>query len=345
MADVPLSAAGPTPAERPLTVLLIDDQAIAGESCRRMIAAESDIQFHFCQDPSKALALAEELRPTVILQDLVMPDADGLLLVKFFRANPATRDTPMIVLSSKEEPVIKAQAFSLGASDYLVKLPDKVELIARIRHHSRGYVSLLQRNEAYEALAESRKQLADQIDAAAHYLRSLLPSPRREPVQLDWRYVPSADLGGDTFGYDWLDPDHLAIYILDVTGHGLDSALFAVTIMNVLRSRALPDVDFRKPGEVLARLNDAFPMEQYGLKNFTIWYGVYARPSRKLNWSGGGHPDGLLIDAAGEVRRLESQGPMMGMMPWPAWDAGEVEVVAGSRLYAYTDGVHEIHKP
>src|SRR5437763_3835375 len=102
------SAAGsPTsvpPTDRPIKVLLVDDQAIVGESVRRMLAAESDVEFHFCQDPTKALPLAEELRPTVILQDLVMPEVDGLMLVRFFRANPATRDIPMIVLSSKEEP-------------------------------------------------------------------------------------------------------------------------------------------------------------------------------------------------------------------------------------------------
>ena len=135
----------PLPGRAP-TVLLIDDQAIVGEAVRRMLAPEADIQFHFCQDPTKALETANALQPTVILQDLVMPDVDGLMLVKFFRANPATRQTPMIVLSSKEEPVVKAQAFALGANDYLVKLPDRVELVARVRYHSRGYVALLERN-------------------------------------------------------------------------------------------------------------------------------------------------------------------------------------------------------
>src|SRR5690348_12420324 len=107
-------AEGPAPAgERPVKVLLVDDQAIVGESIRRMLAAEADIQLHFCQDPARAIETANAFGPTVILQDLVMPDIDGLLLVKFFRANPATRDIPMIVLSSKEEPVIKAQAFAL----------------------------------------------------------------------------------------------------------------------------------------------------------------------------------------------------------------------------------------
>ena len=124
-----------------ITVLLVDDQAIIGEAVRRMLATESDIEFHHCSDPTQALATANAIRPTVILQDLVMPDVDGLTLVKFFRANPATRDVPMIVLSSKEEPATKAEAFALGANDYVVKLPDRLELIARIRYHSRGYIA------------------------------------------------------------------------------------------------------------------------------------------------------------------------------------------------------------
>ena len=95
-----------------------------------------------------------------------MPEVDGLTLVKFFRVNPATRNVPMIVLSSKEEPTIKAEAFALGANDYVVKLPDRLELIARIRYHSRGYIALLQRNEAFAALQENQRQLAEQIDAA-----------------------------------------------------------------------------------------------------------------------------------------------------------------------------------
>jgi sigma-B regulation protein RsbU (phosphoserine phosphatase) len=331
--------------DHPIVVLLIDDQPIIAESVKRMLAGENDITLHYCQDPTKAIATANEIHPTVILQDLVMPEVDGLLLVKFFRANPATREVPMIVLSSKEEPAVKAEAFARGANDYLVKLPDRVELLARIRHHSRGYISLLQRNEAYEAIERQQKLLEEQIDAAARFLRSLLPAPQQSPVRLDWRYIPSADLGGDTFGYDWLDPDHLALYIVDVTGHGLDSALFAVTIMNVLRSHALPDVNFRDPGGVLGRLNDAFPMEQYGEKNFTIWYGVYRKSDSKLLYSGGGHPDSILVPPAGEVVKLKSKGPMMGMMPWPGFATNEVTVEPGSRLYVYTDGVHEIHKP
>jgi putative two-component system response regulator len=144
-------------------VLLVDDQAIVGHAVRQMLAQESDIQFHFCQEPLKAVAKANEIRPTVILQDLVMPEIDGLTLLKFFRANAATRETPMIVLSSKEEPATKAQAFALGANDYIVKLPDRVELVARIRHHSRGYQARIERDDAFARLAELNRDLERKV--------------------------------------------------------------------------------------------------------------------------------------------------------------------------------------
>src|SRR5262245_5835673 len=192
------------PAGRPVTVLLVDDQAIVGQSVRRMLAAEADIGFHFCQAPARAIETANAVQPTVILQDLVMPDIDGLQLVKFFRANKATRQTPMIVLSSKEEPVIKAQAFALGANDYVVKLPDKLELIARIRYHSGGYIALLERNEAYRRLEESQRLLAGELAQASRYVESQLPAKLHDGVRIDWRFVPSTQLGGDMFGYHWL---------------------------------------------------------------------------------------------------------------------------------------------
>jgi PleD family two-component response regulator len=140
-------------------VLLVDDQPIIAETVREMIKNEKDISFYYCDHPTKAIQIANEIHPTLILQDLVMPEVDGLVLVKYFRANALTKEIPLIVLSTKEESKIKAEAFALGANDYLVKLPDKIELIARIRYHSRGYIRLLERNEAYAKLAEKQKML------------------------------------------------------------------------------------------------------------------------------------------------------------------------------------------
>src|SRR6266567_9391522 len=123
-------------------VLLVDDQAMVCEAVRRALANHSDIDFHYCADARQAIGVANQIKPTVILQDLVMPGIDGLTLVSQLRANPATKDTPIIVLSTNENPQVKGQAFALGANDYLVKLPDKIELVARIRYHSKAYLNL-----------------------------------------------------------------------------------------------------------------------------------------------------------------------------------------------------------
>ncbi|WP_292870455.1 ATP-binding protein [Nostoc sp. LPT] len=123
-------------------VMLIDDQVIIGEAISRMIANETDISFNYFNDSTQAIHQAIAIEPTVILLDLIMPDIDGLMLLRWFRSHPSTRDIPIIMLSSKEEPKLKAEAFAEGANDYLIKLPDAVELIARIRYHSKAYNNL-----------------------------------------------------------------------------------------------------------------------------------------------------------------------------------------------------------
>jgi sigma-B regulation protein RsbU (phosphoserine phosphatase) len=331
-------------ADFPIKVLLVDDQAIVGETVRRMLAGESDVEYRFCPDPAAAIDAANEFHPTVILQDLVMPEIDGLQLVKFYRANAATRGTPLVVLSSKEEPVIKARAFALGANDYLVKLPDKLEVVARVRYHSRGYINLLERNEAYRALAEKQRELAAEVNRAAHYVRSLLPAPLTTgPVRIDWKFVPSTHLAGDMFGYHWLDKKHLAIYLLDVSGHGVGSALLAVSAANVLASGGLPGVDLRDPGQVLTKLNDMFQMDRQDGKYFTIWYGVYRPSDRRLAYCNAGHPPALL-QHGGTLTELEVDGPAVGMVPELPYATHTVEVGATAALLVFSDGVFEIEQ-
>ncbi|QLA17474.1 SpoIIE family protein phosphatase [Desulfolutivibrio sulfoxidireducens] len=332
--------------EHGVTVLLVDDQAMIGEAVRRMLAPEADIAFHFCQDPAKALHMAAELSPTIILQDLVMPGIDGLTLVKFFRAHPTLRDVPLIVLSTKEEPATKAEAFARGASDYLVKLPDRIELVARIRHHSKGYINLLQRNEAYEALLTSQKALAAELSQAAEYVMSLLPAPLAEgDIRTNWSFVPSAQLGGDIFGYHDIDPDHFALYLLDVCSHGVGPALLSVQAHNMLKTQTLPGVDFHDPSQVLRGLNDTFPMEAHNNLYFTIWYGVYQRSTRRLVFANAGHPPAVLLPPGGGAVDLISSNLMIGAMPEIAFKSGECEVPPGSRLFVFSDGVYEVAGP
>jgi two-component system chemotaxis family response regulator WspR len=140
-------------------VFMVDDQLMVGETVRRALANEPNIVFHFCSEPGAAVATAQSIAPTIILQDLVMPGIEGLTLVRQYRALEATRNTPIIVLSAREDPITKRDAFAVGANDYMVKLPDTIELVARIRYHSQAYLSRRQRDAAYAALQESQRQL------------------------------------------------------------------------------------------------------------------------------------------------------------------------------------------
>jgi two-component system chemotaxis family response regulator WspR len=151
----------PQSSEYVAMVLLVDDQMLVVEAVRRVLAKQPNIDFHFCVNPAEAVAVAREVKPTIILQDLVMPGIDGLELVRQYRQEPSIASIPIIVLSTKEEPAIKSDAFNAGANDYLVKLPDQIELIARIRYHSRAYLNQLQRDEAYRALRESQQRLME----------------------------------------------------------------------------------------------------------------------------------------------------------------------------------------
>jgi two-component system chemotaxis family response regulator WspR len=142
-------------------VLLVDDQLIIVEAIRRMLSEQTDIEFHYITDPAAAVDTARLLKPTVILQDLVMPAVDGITLIREYRDDAALRHVPVIVLSAKDDPQLKAHSFSAGANDYVVKLPDRLELLARIRYHSAGYISRLQRDEALQFLRASQQNLAD----------------------------------------------------------------------------------------------------------------------------------------------------------------------------------------
>ncbi len=304
--------------EHNIKVLLIDDQRIVGETIRRMLADIPGLEYKFCADPAVALAEADAFGPTVILQDLVMPGVDGIEMVRAFRANASTAATPLIVLSSKEEATTKAEAFAAGANDYLVKLPDKLEIVARIRYHSNAYILRLQRDEAFAALEEQQRVIAHELADAAAYVRSLLPPPMPADaaVPSDWRFITSSTLGGDSFGYHWLAPDQLAIYLLDVCGHGVGAALLSVSAINTIRNHTLPDTDFAMPSQVLSALNRAFPMEKQDGKYFTIWYGVAQfRATRELRYASGGHPPAIVVAADGSVHRIESPpGFMIGAL-------------------------------
>ncbi|NJR66928.1 MAG: PP2C family protein-serine/threonine phosphatase [Leptolyngbyaceae cyanobacterium CRU_2_3] len=190
--------------------------------------------------------------------------------------------------------------------------------------------------------------LQSELQQASEYVRSLLPVAMVERVEIQSQFVPSMQLGGDAFDYYWLDDDHLVLYLLDVAGHGIKSALLSVSVMNILRSRALSNTQFDSPKSVLTSLNQFFQMSDTGDDYFTIWYGVYNYQTGQLTYSSAGHPPALLLrtnDQEIRVQYLEADGIPIGMFPDCDFEDKMAHIQPGSHLFLFSDGVYEIHQP
>jgi serine phosphatase RsbU (regulator of sigma subunit) len=205
----------------------------------------------------------------------------------------------------------------------------------------------LERSRA--ALAAAYDRLEGELAEAAAYVRSILPATMTAPFGADWRFVPSARLGGDAFGYHWIDGQHFAMYLLDVCGHGVGASLLSIGVLNALRTEALPHADFRDPSQVLAALNGIYQMERHNDLYFSIWYGVYQPAARSLEFASAGHPPSLLMrPAAGgaiETELLDGRGVSIGFVPSGSWRSREADVPPGSRLYVLSDGTYEVGRP
>ena len=227
--------------------------------------------------------------------------------------------------------------FSFHYRTVVIETEAKLEM-----EHRKTNAALVERNEIL-------KQLNEELTEAADYVKSLLPEPINEgPVKTEWRFVPSASLGGDAFGYHWIDSDHFAIYLLDVSGHGVGAALLSVSVINALRSQSLPDTDFKDCKQVLESLNVTFPSEENNDMFFTIWYGVYKKSTSALTYSSGGHPPALLLNdnakSDSEAILLRTPNNVIGCMPDVTYEKREYLVGEHDRLYIFSDGVYEVEK-
>jgi len=201
-----------------------------------------------------------------------------------------------------------------------------------------------------EALQATHDRLQDELREAERYVRAILPPPLVEPLAVDWRFVPSTELGGDSFGYHWIDDAHFALYLIDVCGHGVGSALLSVAVADTLRSEALQRTDFRSPAAVLTALNQAYQMERHGELFSTVWYGVYHRATGELRYASAGHPPALLVsgpcDAVGVARPLPANGPCIGISPAARYQEERCVLPSSPvRLYVFSDGTYEVGRP
>ena len=159
--------------ENTARVFLLDDQRIVCEAVGLMLEDDPDIVYRYCMDPRQALIQIQDFQPTVILLDLVMPEIDGLTLLGLLRRHPSTQKIPAVMLSGKDEAERKAEAFSKQANDYLVKLPEQIELLARLKYHSQAYKSHRAVEQHLQALQDMNLKLEQASQAKSRFLANV----------------------------------------------------------------------------------------------------------------------------------------------------------------------------
>lgn len=198
---------------------------------------------------------------------------------------------------------------------------------------------------AYDELRMTQETLTSELAGAVDYVLSLLPRPLTEKhISVDWAMTPSAHLGGDGLGYHWINSDRFAFYLLDVSGHGVKSALLAVSILDILRTSGIANVNWNDPGAVLGALNRVYFSQSRGHLNFTIWYGIANFTSRTLSYAAGGHPPAVLRRSRNDNRLLPASGPPVACIPDATYLTEELPISLPSDLYLFSDGVFETHR-
>lgn len=341
----PTTPDGVTPAR----ILVVDDNEMNRDVLARRLQRDGH-QPEAVADGRQALKYLADTPCDLVLLDIMMPEIDGYEVLTRMKADEKLRHLPVIMISAIDEIDSVVRCIEAGADDYLHKPFNPTLLRARIGACLDKKRLRDQEQATHLALVESQRALAAELNEAADYVRSLLPEPiQSDGLRTAWEYLPSEQLGGDAFGYYWIDDDHFAVYLLDVCGHGVGAALLSVTILNVLRSQSLPNTDFRKPAAVLSALNRAFPMENQNNMYFTLWYGIYHRPRHQLSFASGGHPPAaLLTGPSPDALRLEylrTNGLIVGAFPEVEYEEATFDLEPFSRLYIYSDGVYELDKP
>ena len=326
-------------------ILLIDDDPIIQMVFRKTLAEEG-YDVIIASSGEEGLEQAEKCHPALIICDWLMEGMDGLEVCHNIKSDPALTSTFFILLTSRTAIEDRVKGLDTGADDFLTKPIDVSELKARVRAGLRLYQSTQELQQLAQDLHSQKQRLENELAEAADYVKSLLPEPISGPVTIHTCFLPSQQLGGDCFDFYWLDSDHLVIYLLDVSGHGVGAALPSISVHNLLRSRSLPNASLYQPHEVLKGLNTLFQMGKHNERYFTIWYGVYNLKNRQLTYASAGHPPAVLLDVAThdptQIQRLKTIGLPIGMFPDTKYSSQVCDISSGSTLYVFSDGIYEV---
>ena len=328
-------------------LLIVDDN----ENNRDMLSRRLARRGHFvdvAEDGEKALDILERESFDLILLDIMMPGIDGIEVLKRIRQRYSASDLPVIMATAKDESTEVVQALEMGANDYVTKPLDFPVVLARVR-------TQLSLKHAQEALVAANAQMKRDLEAAAKVQKALLPQghPSVQKFRFTWEYRPCAELAGDSLNVFQIDDDHIAVYVLDVNGHGVPSSLLSVMVSRNLslhtnQSSLItepceepPGYLISNPSKVAKRLNMMFQMKTTSMYYFTILYGILETETGLFRYVSAGHPGPIRIRSGDKSEIYDTPAVPIGIKENVEYVDSVIELERGDRLYLHSDGLFE----
>ena len=339
----------------PAKILVVDDVLLNHRTLTSLLEPEGYVLLQACNGREAVDVALREL-PDLIILDSIVPLMHGYEACSLLKQNTDSEHIPIIFISCIHDESFKIKCLELGVSDYITKPFNEAEVCMRVRNHVRLYQMTKALRTAHQQLCDKQQRLDEDLRSAAIIQQSLIPkhAPHLPHVQLAWQYIPCERVGGDIFNIHRLDETHLALFMLDVSGHGVSAAMVTVSVSQSLtpqlghllkkRQPLPPYYAITPPAEVLRALDKEYPFERFSTY-FTLSYLVLDCRYGRLRYSSAAHPPPLLLRQGGEVVRLREGGAIIGLGGVTPFTEGAVQLSPGDRLVLYTDGALDCLNP
>lgn len=296
-------------------------------------------------EDTDVLEYANYYKIGVIILDITANSGQGLEWLKKIKHNLVHFTTPVIVVSDCTNSNMILSAIQTGAEDFMPTDFNINLFLARIKACYERQELFASQHLYIKKLEATKNRVLKELADGSTYVENLLPKPFSTPLlSVDWVFIPSLALGGDIFGYHWLNETKIAFYLIDVSGHGVEASLLSVTIMNVLKNMVLPKTDFENPASVLHALNQTFLIEEQNNMYFTAWYGVFNTETRILNYASAGSQPAIFFPPDSPCENLSTHGLIIGLDQKTEYENGTRFMSPKARLYIFSDGIFEIRK-
>lgn len=291
------------------------------------------------------LRYLETYNISLICYDCGINTMAGMNFLEEYKNNPETRNIPILICGVEYSDLLAMQFIEQGAIDYFAPSLSKRVLFARIESAIAQTKNNYRQQLYVRALELNRSSTSKEFTQAASYVLNMIPKPITcDGFSIDYIFLPSLELGGDIFGYDWFTKTEFGITLIDVSGHGLEACLYSVIIMSLLRKRLLKNANQKDPAKVLKELNSIFDMESQNNMFFTAWCGVYNTETRQLTYSNAGAQPAFLFNKDKNFQKLATNSTIIGADEDSEYVNTTIHIEKDTTLYLLSDGVYEITK-